>query len=342
MENKIIVVGDIHLRDKNPYYDQAIEILNSIFDNREYNNEKNTLLFLGDLIEKINASFEIVQVYVDLFMNKSKFKMIKILKGNHDSALLKDSNGVITHSTVLSVFTPFSNVEIIDSWKMEKVDNISLLYLPHYDHEGTDKKPLTIVYSELYKELEDKSFDYGFTHVEDETNHFSSKYCDLSKLKVKQYLNGHIHTENVTKGGRFLGSPGFNSYSEKDKTPYIAIIDTNTKDYELIEMPKNIEYIEVNYPDNIPEKKSSKFEVFTVFESIDKQETLNFYSKQRSPFYCRKVYSKKTKAVELITDSEYKEKSILEHFNSYKEANKVKDSIADICRNILEKVVETA
>lgn len=336
MKNKIIVVGDLHLRDKKPYFNQTIHILESIFNNEEYNNPDNILLLLGDLIEKINASYEIVQVYIDLFLNKSKFKIIKILKGNHDSALLKDSNNDITQSTVLSVFTPFKNVEVIDSWGKETIDNIKVLYLPHYDHEGTDKEPLETVYSRLGNEITEE-FDYGFTHVEDETSHFGSKFCDLSKLKVKQYLNGHIHTQNITEGGRFLGSPGFNSSSEKDKAPYIAVIDTISKKYELVAVEKYIDYLEVIYPNEPPISKRP-YPIYTIFDSLDKEESISFYSKKISPFYCRKVFSKRGKEAELITSSDYKEKNILDYFNDYSIANKLDKDISEICIETLKKV----
>jgi hypothetical protein len=333
---KIIVVGDIHLRDKHPYYEQAVDILNSIFSNDSYNNADNTLLFLGDLVEKISASYELIQIYVDLFLNKSKFKSIKILKGNHDSALLRDSNNNITHSTVLSVFTPFSNVEIIDTWKVETIGELKLLFLPHYDHEGTELKPLEEVYSNLHKELTD-TFDYAFTHVEDETNHFGTKYCDLSKLHVKQYLNGHIHIENLSTGGRYLGSPGFNSSAEKEKTPYIAIIDIEAKTHKLEKVERLVSYLEVTYPNALP-STDIKYPIYTVFDSIDKQETIDYYSKQIPTFYCRKVFSKLNRNVELITGTDYTEKTILQHFDDYQKSNNVSKSITEVCLKILENI----
>ena len=93
MIKDILVVGDIHLREKEPYYSQAKDLLHNIF-NSKYNNSETVLLFLGDLVEKINATHELLEVYIDLFVNKSKFNKIKILKGNHDSALLKDGIAV--------------------------------------------------------------------------------------------------------------------------------------------------------------------------------------------------------------------------------------------------------
>jgi len=337
MVKNILVVGDLHLREKKPYYEQTLDILNFIFSNKSFNNKETILLLLGDLVERINSTYELVQIYVDYFLNKSNFFSIKILQGNHDCALLRDSYGNISHSTVLSVLKPLPNVEIIDSWKYEKASNelpISLLYLPHYDHEGTDKESMDKVYSNLKI---DNNIDFAFTHVEDETNHFGNKFCDLSNLKVKQFLNGHIHTENLSSGGRYLGAPGFNSSSEANKTPYIAMIDIESKKHKLIEVPKFVEYLTVTYPEKLPESKV-KYPIFTIHDSIDKQETLRFYSEQRKDLYVRKVFTKKHKSETLESNSEYeKEDSIKNLFSQYGKDNKVSKDVSDICIDFLVK-----
>ena len=55
----------------------------------------------------------------------------------------------------------------------------------------TDKKPMVEEYSNLGGKIAtfngegfSDEFDYGFGHIEDDTEHFSKKFCDTSKLKV--------------------------------------------------------------------------------------------------------------------------------------------------------------
>ena len=96
MNHKLVVVGDIHLQPKSPKYDNAIDTLNWIFNNKDLNNENNSILFLGDLCE-INSPFSCFEKFVDYFVNYSKFNQIYLLNGNHDVANLDN---------VLALFRP--------------------------------------------------------------------------------------------------------------------------------------------------------------------------------------------------------------------------------------------
>lgn len=320
--SKLIVVGDIHLQDHEPKKSQCLDFLDWLF-NQDFNNENNSILFLGDLCE-INSSYETYEVFVDYFVNKSKFENILILQGNHDC---------VNQSTILSLFRPLPKVTILTDWDVINYHNVKILALPYYNHEGSEKVSMVECYSNLYKEL-DTEFDYGFGHIEDDTEHFSKKFCDTSKLKVKIWLNGHIHTENVTKGGHYLGSPILNSSTESGKTPYIASIDSEKKTYELIEVPKFMEYYEVEYPNKLP-KINTKYGLFLVKNSIDKNTTIEEYSKQAESmgfkFYARRILSKKsTVDIEECTDN-----SNSLTFDDFAKASKLEDDIADICKEVI-------
>ena len=343
MVKNVLVVGDLHLKEKEPYRQQVINMLDYIFSSA-YNNNETSVIFLGDLIEKISATPELIQVYIDLFLNKSNFKKIFILQGNHDTALIKSTDEKMSKSTILSVFKPLKNVQVIEKYvDHESTDDLPLncLFLPHYDHEGTDSLPMTELYSSLRF---DKEFDYCFHHVEDETMHFSNEYCNLSSLKVKNYLSGHIHTETITSKGRYLGAPVFNSVTEKGKTPYIALIDTDTKKYELIKVPIYIQYESVIYPEKVP-SIDKEFCILSIHDYLDRQEAENYYKmeleKQGRAFYYNAMYSKQVKSDSIITTKDYKEKSLPEHFIEYSKKNNVKSEVHDICLNFL-KTIENA
>ena len=322
-EHNLIVVGDIHLQESQPKKNQCLDILNWIFDS-DFNNENNSLLFLGDLCE-INSPYELYEVYVDLFVNRSKFETIFIVEGNHECA---------NQSTVLSLFRPLKNVEVITEWKAWKYYNCNLLFLPFYNHEGTEKLSMIENYSNLYKTLTEE-FDYGFGHIEDDTEHFSKKFCDTSKLKVKTWMNGHIHTANIQNGGHYLGACTLNSSTESGRTPYIAKINGETKEYELIEVPKFLEYYEVEYPNKLP-KITTKYGLFLVKNSLDKNTTLEEYTKQAKElgfeFYARKIMSKKSKMLE-VDEIGNTEKLTFDDFANSVELD---DSIRDICKEVIK------
>ena len=336
VNHKLVVCGDIHLQSKSPKYDNAIDTLSWIF-NSDFNNPKNSLLLLGDLVE-INSPYELYEVYIDYFENKSKFEQIFILEGNHECA---------NQSTVLSLFRPLKNVEVITEWKAWKYYNCNLLFLPFYNHEGTDKKPMVETYSNLYsieyddifsgehRIMSDTEFDYGFGHIEDDTEHFSKKFCDTSKLKVKTWMNGHIHTANIQNGGHYLGACTLNSSTESGRTPYIAKINGETKEYELVEVPKFLEYYEVEYPNKLP-KIDTKYGLFLVRNSLDKKVTEEEYSKQAEElgfkFYARKILSKKSKVLEVGEVEKIENLT----FDDFADSVELDDSIRDICKEVIK------
>lgn len=324
--HKLVVCGDIHLQSHEPKRSNAIDTLNWIFE-QDFNNENNSILFLGDLCE-VNANFECFEVFVDFFVNKSKFEQIYLLTGNHDLGNLDN---------VLSLFRPLKNVKVITDWEVVDFYNTKILALPYYNHESTERKSMVEVYSHLYEneEIKDTEFDYCCGHLEDETNHFSKKYCDLSQLKVKHFLHGHIHACNLQNGGRYLGSACVNSSSEKGNIKYLAIIDGETKEYELKEIPKYLEYYTIEYPNKL-EKPKTKFAIFTVKGVLDKNVALEEYSKQAKEmgfeFYTNKVLKQRVTEVE-IDDAEICSKK--PNFETFAKSVGLSNEVFDICNEVI-------
>lgn len=321
--HKLVVAGDIHLQSHEPKRSNAIDTLNWIFE-QDFNNENNSLLLLGDLCE-INSPFELFGVFVDYFTNKSKFAKIYLLQGNHDLA---------NQSTILSLFRPLPNVEVITDWKTIKFYNCNLIMLPHFNHEGTNKISMIELYSNLYKTVTEE-FDYGFSHVEDETEHFSKRFVDVSKLNVKKWLNGHIHNGNAWNGGHYLGSACANSVAERNIDKKIAIIDGETKECEFVTLPKFMEYYTVEYPNKL-EKPKTKYAIFTVKGVLDKTTALEEYSKQAKEmgfeFYTNKVLKQRVTEVE-IDDAEICSKK--PNFETFAKSVGLSNEVFDICNEII-------
>ena len=330
MLKNIVVVGDLHLKEKEPYFSQTTDFLEWLFNTKDLNNEETGLILLGDLVTTIETRNETLALYVDYFLNRSKFAWIKILVGNHDENI---------KTNILELYSPLPNVELISKYEKQEVEGLNLLFLPYF-HTGKNEISKEELYSNLPAEFYNIVFDFGFTHVEDETSHFSSHYCDLSKLKVNQYLNGHIHKETVTQGGRFLGSPILDSSAESGKTPIIARITIDTKDVEYIQVHKTLEYYSVTYPDPLPEI-NTKYALFTVKESIDRYETIKYYTKQAEDkgytFYSNKIIKKKLRESiegEEVSDDTTK-RSDKEWFALFKEKSSLDDNVIRICEEII-------
>ena len=205
--------------------------------------------------------------------------------------------------------------------------------LPHYSYEGTKKLSMIENYSNLYKTVTDE-FDYGFSHVEDETEHFSKRFVDVSKLNVKKWLNGHIHNGNAWDGGHYLGSACANSVAERNIDKKIAIIDGETKECEFVTLPKFMEYYTVEYPNKL-EKPKTRYAIFTVKNVLDKNIALEEYSKQAKEmgfeFYTNKVLKQRVTEVE-IDDVEKSEKPTFEKFAK---SVGLSDEVFDICNEVI-------
>ncbi|MCQ2211360.1 MAG: metallophosphoesterase [Paludibacteraceae bacterium] len=326
--NKLVVVGDIHLSEKSPKKEQGVMFLDWLFEN-ELNNENNDLLLLGDLCN-INTKPEVYGIYIDCFVNRSKFHSITIINGNHDSEM---------QDTILSIFQPLKNVSIVLQPQVLTFGKLRTLCLPHYNHQGTDMVPMIDRYTNLYTETGfQEYFDFGFGHIEDQTNHFGKTYPDTSKLNVNTWMNGHLHTEDITKGGHYLGSVTLNSSAENGKDSYVAVVDEETKSYELKLVPKFLGYYEVSYPDNIPEI-TTPLAIFTVKESLDKEESISFYQEkakeQGIEFHTRLVQNKKIESSTI--DSDRKDLSVESHLDDFIEKNMIEAAVADICKTVLKR-----
>lgn len=322
----ILTIGDLHLQEKDPKKGQTVSVLEWIKDS-QYNISENTLLLLGDLLETINSVPELLEIYIDYFLNKYLFKEIWIIQGNHDCAI---------YSSILSAFRPIKKVKIITSVEKIKVDNTNMLFLPHYKHEGTTLPKLRDYYSSLNFE---ETFDFCFTHVIDET--LRGAECNLSQLKVKQYLSGHSHFFNIDDGGHYLGAAILNSKAETGRKVYGALIDTVTATFSLVEIPKFLEYYEIHYPEPLYPIET-KYGLFTIFDSIIKEETLDFYKKDAEKkgidFYSLKTIHKKTKEEELLlSQRQEKMKSDIEYFQDYVKTNNVNKNIVAIIEPIIRK-----
>ena len=86
----VFAIGDIH---------GCMDKLRSLIDKIDIDFDHDTLVFLGDYIDRGSGSFEVVEYLIDL---KKKYPKIVFLKGNHEDMLEKYINGPDKYTYLLN------------------------------------------------------------------------------------------------------------------------------------------------------------------------------------------------------------------------------------------------
>lgn len=233
-EEEIIIVGDLHMRVKQPYFNSKKAFWDWIVDDPK-NNENNILILLGDLSDAPKPPGSIHRYINDLILNRLKFKLIIILTGNHDSRR-KEGN-------YLEGLSVMPRVQIIDRLEELDIEGISILALPHYIVQRKNDIPMRQYYESLAEDPEvPNDWDFIMGHFPDETSIEFAKGINLSGLNGKRIM-GDIHTPSEN----FLGTPVINRKDEKGKDSRIATINMKTKKLEYIAVPKFLEFYKIDY-----------------------------------------------------------------------------------------------
>lgn len=309
----MVVLGDVHLTD-NWIKRQQVKKFFEWLKKQEFLKKETSIVFLGDLFETPRPYSAEVNVYLNLFINEWSDKSIYILEGNHDCNLQENA---------LNFFSYLSNVKVIKELSEITIDDKKCLFLPHYDHEGTDKLPMCKYYSSL-----SGTYDYIFAHVMDETQNFGGDFCDLKNIKG-QRLFGHVHTPTVQNSGSYLGSVVKNSSTEKDDQKYLAVI--GPEKYKLVEIPSFMEYETVTFGEE-PKHKDTLV-LLNIVDAPTKAEALAFYETKFPEIKCNKVTSKRQRI--LSTES----KDVLteqDSWNMFCTEKKLDDDVKNICSKLLQ------
>lgn len=308
----MLVIGDLHYMS-NWIKKKQTELFAEWLQDQECFKTSKTILLLGDLFEIPTPASYLVAFYLKLFTKDWADKNIIIVKGNHDSNTEEDA---------LDHFMFLDNVTIVKEKTEMEIEGLKCLLLPHYDHEGTDKPPMTEYYSSLSGE-----YDYIFAHVMDETQNFGKAVCDLSKIKGKR-LFGHVHTANVRNGGNYLGSAVKNSSTEKEDQKLLALITKNSLDY--VEVPSFMEYETVVYGEDV--KCTDKLVLVNVTEAPTKSEAENYYQSKYPKLKVNKVTTKRQRV--LATEA-IQETSEADSWKAFCEEKKIPESVQAICARVL-------
>lgn len=309
----MLIIGDVHLQE-NWIKRKQVELFFDWLNNQDFFKKESNIIFLGDLFEIPTPSSSLVSFYLNLFLNIWKNKFIYILQGNHDYNLSTNS---------LDFFESLDNVKIIKEYEQGLVENKKCLFLPYYSYEGTDKEPMQDFYSSLKGE-----YDYIFGHIEDETQHFGDKFCDLKNVKGKRVF-GHIHAPDIQNLGNYLGSCIKNSSTEKDDQKYVAAVDDSG--LILYDVPSFMIYESIKYGEDI--KETEQLVSLNITDAPSKMEAVNLYESKYSNVKVNKVITKRQQILEnekIIKNSE------LDNWNLFCKEKDLTETVKSICEGVIK------
>lgn len=308
----MLVIGDLHLNQNWIKRSQVEKFFEWLVEQKCFIEEKNIIL-LGDLFEVPVPSVSLVVYYLKLFSEICKDKTIYILEGNHDHNLTENA---------LDYFQVLKNVKLIKELSELTIEDKKCLFLPDYDHEGTDKLPMQKAYSNLQGK-----YDFIFAHVMDETQNFGeSTFCNLKNVQGLR-LFGHVHTPTVLDGGSYLGSVVKNSSTEKTDQKLLALCRNSRVEY--IKVPSFLEYETLEYGTE-PENKE-KLVLINVTGAPTRADAEDFYEKRFSNVMLNKVTTKRQLALAAESLEEVSETASWEAFS--KEKN-LSESVDTICKQL--------
>ena len=163
----LIFIGDLHLKDKEPFLSSAKKFFNWLDEKFPQDN----LFFLGDTTDSSSPHWTIFSLFSNFLVNRKTETYI--LGGNHDYSKLKGS--------VLDGLKHIESVEIILDRKVIKYCDSDILCLP-------------FKYGKMKEEYERLIGEYSFiaTHTTPRHLAFSDEGIDYKNLKGT-FIHGHTH-----------------------------------------------------------------------------------------------------------------------------------------------------
>jgi DNA repair exonuclease SbcCD nuclease subunit len=311
----IIIEKDRHMRSEIPFF-IAHQQYNDWFLNQEWNNEENIFISLGDYFDKSKPTPDEYEMALSFF-NKTKFKKIILLAGNHDYDRKLESYSI-------EPLASNKRIEIITYPEVQQIENMSFAFLPYYYDYSNSNEPMKEAYTLLTPPFVES--DFVLYHFEDQTISFGKEKTgiDISYLKGKK-IGGHIHKSQKNYE---LGMPVLWREDEKGESPTLGMIKTD-KSFSFIEVPKILDFYTVNYGDRFISKSELSF--ITVENATSYEDAYNLYVKGKE----NKVFLKKVLKVQLYDTSEQElelDSSVLsdrEHMLNFIQFNTVDASLSE-------------
>lgn len=313
---KRVLIGDIHAMRNAPHFKATTSFFKFLLKS-DLNNSETTLVFLGDVVHSALVEPSVVALWL-WFASKYKGK-IEIMSGNHDDSAIKKEN-------FLDIFDDCKNVTTFKEKTEIEHGNLKVLYLPFY-RVDVDSNNISMEESYLCVEGE-----YDYIHLHAEIYPHFPRGIKLSKDLKGKLRCGHIHTGS--EDGIYLPSVNPTSTTEKDVVSYLEIVDCETKEVEIREIPRFLNYARVNYPEALPEMDEShgKIWLLDVYEGLNRTDVHEFYAEAlaKENTFLHKVYKKtyiQDKDSEIYRSSKVQTKTRMEFFTELSILKKFDDNL---------------
>ncbi len=341
MNKQLVIISDLHFKKDEPFFSVQKEFMNW-FVKQDFNNENNVLIDLGDLFDNSTPNPSVYDFVISK-RKEMKFKEDYILAGNHCYNRSRDSYAeepLQNKNNTKIIYKPeVIEIECENSYNTTCLKTLKCLFLPFlYDRIFFNMSMKDYYESEEFLKEFNDSYDFIFYHFQDSSMKFSAdddNGIDIDILEGEK-LGGHIHKRQ----SNYLGSPYPLRYDERGKDSFILLIDMETKKREYIQIPKFLDYEEIDYNvDKIPENKLWKFHYdlgiyeYRIYDIIDAPSEDSAREKFKG-LYIREVKLKKDKSEILEEENGTEEKKTIEvYFDNFCKKNNIEKRIREKIRS---------
>jgi hypothetical protein len=257
--NKVLVIGDLHLKHTSPYFEAQQQFLNWLDENYR----GNTFIFVGDELDSSAPDWEVFSMFANFLEKQTQ---VYLLGGNHTHSRRKGS--------VLEGINHLPNVKVILEKEEITINNYKCLFLPF-------KYSLSM--KEEYESLKG-SYDFIFTHITPPESAFGNEGINLSVQGTT--IHGHIHlAKNFIHNENqhyIIGVPIATRHGEIDN-PIFEIVEGKIVE---ITHPSYFEYETVEFG-QLPKNKNN---VLNIINAPDSNSVNDFYK----DYFVRDIELKRT------------------------------------------------
>lgn len=304
----IIIVGDLHLKQKEPFFQVSKQFLNWLDEN--YREQE--MVFAGDIFDSSSPMWIVYKEFKEFLMKRKNYTYI--VKGNHDTSKNKGCS--------LSAFNLIDNVIVYEDYQEVKIQNHKFLILPFiYD----------------YKSFQGLSgeYDFIFTHLMPKEFQFGDEGVEFSKLKGK-FIHGHHHIradfqDRFNNEHIIVGVPYETRNGEAQSHRIIEI--KNDKSICEIDVPLFFTHETISYG----QEPSNKMNIINVIDAPSKQLVYEKYKE----YYIRDTGIKllRTENTKESFKQEFESANILEKFKKYSQENNLSKEVSEECSSRLSRII---
>ena len=299
----IMVVGDLHLKDKMPYLLHQKKFLEWL----NLNYKDYPLVLLGDEVDNSSPRWEMFAFLIDFLKNRNA--MTYILSGNHTYSRLKGN--------LLDGIKHLNNVKVFFKEEEFELDGYKCLALPYQYNMGHYNNIST-------------SVDFVFGHLMIEQEAFGGEYTKIENIKYKYFINGHIHHKRKYGNIILLGCPVITRNGEENN-PILKI--DNSFQMEEIKHPETFKILDIEYDDEITDKEC-------LYNIKDAPSIQSVYARYPDCYIREEGITIRRDAVEFeeLLNSNNENKSLSQEFVCYAEEKGIDTEIQNCCLKYLEGI----